>query len=78
MRNESRILVDEVILPDVSVHWHAAMGDISMGIQSAGRERTRREWESLVKKAGLRLEHVHTYGVTLYNSILVLGLPEIH
>ncbi|KAL5347912.1 hypothetical protein ACLOAV_007323 [Pseudogymnoascus australis] len=74
MSSESRILIDEVVLPDVDVHWHAAMGDISMGVLLAGKERTRREWEALVAASGLRLVGVHTYSVSLYNSIIVLGL----
>lgn len=74
MSSESRILIDEVVLPDVDVHWHAAMGDISMGVLLAGKERTRMEWEALVAASGLRLVGVRTYSVSLYNSIIVLGL----
>ncbi|OBT64987.1 hypothetical protein VE03_05648 [Pseudogymnoascus sp. 23342-1-I1] len=74
MSSESRILIDEVVLPDVNVHWHAAMGDISMGVLFAGKERTRTQWEALVAESGLRLVGVHTYSVSQYNSIIVLGL----
>ncbi|KFY18194.1 hypothetical protein V492_00082 [Pseudogymnoascus sp. VKM F-4246] len=74
MSNESRILIDEVVLPDVNVHWHAAMGDISMGVLFAGKERTKTQWEALVAESGLRLVGIHTYSVSLYSSIIALGL----
>jgi demethylsterigmatocystin 6-O-methyltransferase len=74
MNSESRILIDEVVLPDVNAHWHATMSDITMGILFGGRERTRFEWEALVEKSGLHLAQIHTYNVSLYNSIIVLEL----
>lgn len=74
MNRDSRILIDEVVLPDFNVHWHAAMGDMSMGILFAGKERTRKQWENLVEKSELRLVEVQTYNVSLYNSVTVLGL----
>lgn len=74
MNADSRILIDEVLLPEMNVHWHAAMADISMGIMFGGKERTRKQWEDLVDQAGLRLEQVHTYNLLTYNSIVVLAL----
>ncbi|KFY43015.1 hypothetical protein V494_02134 [Pseudogymnoascus sp. VKM F-4513 (FW-928)] len=74
MSKESRILIDEVVLPNVNVHWHAAMGDISMGVLFAGKERTKTQWEALVAESGLRLVGIHTYSVSLYSSIIALGL----
>lgn len=72
MSLDSRLLIDEVVLPDVGVHWHAAMADISMGILFGGKERTREQWEGLVEKAGLKLAWIHTYKESTYNSIIVL------
>ena len=37
---DSRILVDEVVLPDTGVHWQVTMADISMMIGLGGKERT--------------------------------------
>ena len=72
MSAESRILIDEVVLPDVNVHWHAAMQDISMGILLGGKERTKTQWEKLVEQAGLKIAQVHTHDISLYHSIIVL------
>ncbi|KFY19011.1 hypothetical protein V493_08197 [Pseudogymnoascus sp. VKM F-4281 (FW-2241)] len=72
MSSESRILIDESVLPDVNTNWHAAMADIMMGVLFAGKERTKEQWEKLVAKSGLRLADIHTYNVLEYNSIIVL------
>lgn len=72
MGKESRILIDEVVLPDANVHWHAAMQDISMGILLGGKERSRAQWEKLVGQAGLKITELHTYDTSLYHSIIVL------
>jgi len=74
MSSESRILIDEVVLPEVDVHWHAAMTDITMAILFGGKERTRKQWDDLVKQSGLRLVQIHTYSPSLYSSIIVLEL----
>ena len=39
MDGDSRILMDEVVLPDANVPWQAAMQDISMNIQFGGKIR---------------------------------------
>jgi demethylsterigmatocystin 6-O-methyltransferase len=47
MGEESHILIDEVVLPDVNAHWHAAIQDISMAILFGGKERSKlngRNW----------------------------------
>ena len=72
MDTESRILIDEVVLPDVNVHWHAAMQDISMGILLGGKERSKAQWEKLVEQAGLKIAQVHTHDISQCYSIIVL------
>ena len=74
MNADSKVLIDEVVLPEMNAHWHAAMADIAMGIVFGGRERTLRQWEDLVEQVGLRLEQVHTYNLLTYNSIVILAL----
>ena len=74
MNKNSRVLIDEVVLPDVNAHWHGTMGDLMMMILYAGKERTRSQWEKLVSDSGLKISLVHTYNVSGHNSILVLEL----
>lgn len=72
MDADSRILMDEVVLPDVNVPWEAAMQDISMNIQFGGKERTRSEWDSLIEKSGLKVADVRTYNVSSCATVIVL------
>ncbi|KIW19666.1 hypothetical protein PV08_00240 [Exophiala spinifera] len=72
MDSDSQILADEVFLTDVNVPWPASTQDISMNILFGGKERTRREWASLMEKSGLKLVDVRTYNPSTCAAILVL------
>ena len=69
---DSRILLDEVVLPDENTPWQASMQDISMKILFAGRERTRSEWSGLIERSGLNLVDIRTYDVSSCASVIVL------
>ncbi|KAJ9610291.1 hypothetical protein H2200_005068 [Cladophialophora chaetospira] len=71
-RGESRILIDEVVLPDMGAPWQAFMQDLSMGILFGGKERTRAEWEALVGKAGLSIAEVKIYSPTSCAGVIVV------
>ncbi|KAJ9325574.1 hypothetical protein DTO027B5_6314 [Paecilomyces variotii] len=74
MSADSRILIDEVVLPDTGAHWQATMADITMMINLGGKERTAHQWKSVADSAGLRVEGIHTYVSSSYMSIVVLAL----
>lgn len=74
MAPDSRILIDDVVLPDTGANWMAAMNDISMMIAFAGKERTQKQWHALADRAGLRVEHFHTYIASTYMAIVVMTL----
>lgn len=74
MDGDSRILIDEVDLPDTGAHWQATMADISMMIGLGGKERTNQQWKSLADRVGLRIEGIHTYAASTYTSIIILAL----
>ncbi|GAD98551.1 hypothetical protein PVAR5_7246 [Paecilomyces variotii No. 5] len=74
MSSDSRILIDEVVLPDTGAHWQGTMADITMMINLGGKERTVHQWKSLADSAGLRVEQIHTYISPSYTSIVVLAL----
>lgn len=73
MDANSRILIDEVVLPDTGARWQATMADISMMIGLGGKERTVQQWHTLADSAGLQVEHIHAYTASTYTSIVVLG-----
>jgi demethylsterigmatocystin 6-O-methyltransferase len=70
--DDSRILLDEVVLSDTGAHWQSTMADLSMMVVFAGAERTSRAWNRLVAKAGLKIGHVHTYDAKRGYSVIVL------
>jgi demethylsterigmatocystin 6-O-methyltransferase len=74
MAADSRILVDEIVIPDMGAHFEATMQDLAMMNMCAGKERSKQQWLSLVDRAGLRIEEIHTYIPSTYTSVLVLAL----
>ncbi|KAJ5975130.1 hypothetical protein N7481_008837 [Penicillium waksmanii] len=66
---DSAILIDEMVLPNSGVHWHATQVDMAMMSSLASLERTTEQWHTLLEKAGLRIVEIHTYSAR-YNSIL--------
>ncbi|KAJ5669145.1 S-adenosyl-L-methionine-dependent methyltransferase [Penicillium macrosclerotiorum] len=74
MSAESRILIDEVVLPDTGAHWQATMADITMMIGLGGKERTAQQWQALADLSGLQIELIHTYTASTYTSVIVMAL----
>jgi demethylsterigmatocystin 6-O-methyltransferase len=70
MAPESRIMIDEVFLPDSKVPWQCAFMDLTMTSSLGGCERSKEEWGSLLDRAGLRIVGVHTYDDVRRNSII--------
>ncbi|KAJ5236461.1 hypothetical protein N7489_006552 [Penicillium chrysogenum] len=71
MGPDSRVLIDDAVLPDTGANWKSAMADLAM-MTFAGKERTKYQWESLAESAGLRVEQIHTYVASTYTAVLVL------
>ncbi|KAI0409172.1 S-adenosyl-L-methionine-dependent methyltransferase [Xylaria palmicola] len=72
MTAESRILVDEMILPKKDAPWRAAQQDFIMGTCVAAQERTRDEWLALFDRAGLKVERLWKYTEELSDYLIVL------
>jgi demethylsterigmatocystin 6-O-methyltransferase len=68
---DSRIVIDEVVLPDTGVPWQAAYLDITMMSTFGSVERTKTEWESLLHQAGLKIVDIHNYDDTKMQSVIV-------
>ncbi|KAI0529963.1 S-adenosyl-L-methionine-dependent methyltransferase [Xylaria digitata] len=71
MTQESRILIDEIVLPERGAHWRVTQLDIAMGGCFAGMERSRVEWEILLGKANLGILKVVKYGEQLGDCIII-------
>jgi demethylsterigmatocystin 6-O-methyltransferase len=75
LSSESRIVIDEVVLPDTNVPWQCAFMDLSMSASLGGCERSREEWESLLSRAGLQIEDIDTYDAVRRHSVII-AVPE--
>ncbi|KAL9086805.1 MAG: hypothetical protein Q9165_006952 [Trypethelium subeluteriae] len=71
MSSSSRILVDEMVLPDTGVHWQAAQADLTMMAALGSRERTRGQWHTLLVAADLEILQILQYGPASQESIIV-------
>lgn len=71
MRQKSRILIDEMVLPNSGVDWAATHTDLTMMACLAAKERTQQQWERLLDDAGLMIEKQRSYngGWSGYESI---------
>jgi hypothetical protein len=69
----ARIALLEMVLPEVGADLPGASFDMQMFMGSRGRERTLKEWTSLLDRAGITLEEV--VGLQSFGNILVL-LPK--
>ncbi|PVH84224.1 o-methyltransferas-like protein [Cadophora sp. DSE1049] len=74
MRKDSRILIDEIVLPKVGVSTEAMEMDLMMMACFGALERTQGQWENLVERAGMRIVERYVYNAMLYNTVLVLAL----
>ncbi|KAL4809458.1 O-methyltransferase-domain-containing protein [Aspergillus unguis] len=76
MAKDSRILIDDAVVPETNAPWQPALADLAMMIMMGGKERTRTQWAMLAEQAGLRIAHIHQYSNDLVNfhSVVVLAL----
>ena len=72
MSKVSRILIDEMILPNVGTNWQAAQLDIGMMSSLAAMERSENQWRALLDSAGMLIEEVYTYTEELRDSVIVV------
>ncbi|KAI1129770.1 S-adenosyl-L-methionine-dependent methyltransferase [Nemania abortiva] len=72
MTSSSRILVDEMIMPEKGAPWRATQQDFIMGACVAAQERTYDEWLALFDRAGLRIERMWKYTEELSDYLIVL------
>jgi len=74
MSSDSRILIDDAVLPNTGAVWQETMADLALMASCGGVERTTRQWESLADSAGLKVEQVHSYVASTYTAVVVLAL----
>lgn len=72
MGAESRLLIDEMVLPNQGVHWWNGCLDLRMYAMLGEMERNEDQWESLLGRCALRVVETRTYMPVMRNSVLVV------
>ena len=70
----SKVLINENVIPDTGAHWQATALDIVMMADFAAKERTERQWHTLIESAGLRIVKIWTVQ-TSTESLIECELP---
>lgn len=72
----SRLLIDEMVIPEVGVTEKAAARDWTVGSCLASKERTEAEWREVLEEVGLALVHTYTYIPTTHEAVMDVRLHE--
>ena len=72
MTADSRILIDEMIMPEKGAPWRATQQDFIMASVLAAKERSRSEWLSVFDSAGLRIDSLWKYTEELSDHLISL------
>lgn len=74
MSPNSLLLIHEKAMPETNVPWVAAIGDMTMMTAFSSAERTKKEWESLLNKAGFKINAVwKPEGTSAQQLVLIEG-----
>lgn len=76
MTADSVLLIDEMVLPETGVSAIAASIDLTMLSSLASAERTKGEWEELLKDIGLEMVKSYTYNERTYETVMDIRLPK--
>ncbi|KAI9708795.1 MAG: hypothetical protein M1820_003750 [Bogoriella megaspora] len=71
MGQESRILIDEMVVPAVGAHWQATQLDLTMMAALGSKERTKEQWYALLEAAGLKIERILPYTEPFKDSVII-------
>jgi demethylsterigmatocystin 6-O-methyltransferase len=71
MAADSRLVVDDIVVPDVGACTAACQLDFIMMASIAGKKRTRAQWYDLLGKAGFRIVDVRKYSEPMGDSLIV-------
>lgn len=74
MSADSRILIDDMVLPNTGVHWWSACLDLHMFTMLGALERNVDQWHTLIERAGLKVLDTKTYVPMLRHSVIMAAL----
>lgn len=68
MSSWSRLWIVDTVVPEINAPWQIALQDINM-MSFGGMERSRSQWEILLRKAGLRITRIWTSDLAVHSVI---------
>lgn len=74
LAEDSRVLIDETVVPDQGADLWVAGQDLNMMLLLGAMERRKDDWIALLDRAGLKIVDIKTYGPVTKNSIIVAML----
>lgn len=77
MSEDSVILIDEIVVPDIGAGRRATQLDMTMLAALAGQERSRSEWKELLDQAGLDIVDITPYIDEIGESVIA-AVPKNH
>ena len=72
MAPDSRIIVDEMVIPDKGAHSYATIMDLAMMIMFGSLERTKEEFVEIFQRAGLILNRDFLYNPNQADTVMEL------
>ena len=70
----SKILINEIVLPDRGAAWLNTALDLELMSLVGARERTKAEWESIVRAAGLKIVGIFKRAID-DDNVIEIELP---
>ncbi|KAI0869649.1 S-adenosyl-L-methionine-dependent methyltransferase [Hypoxylon argillaceum] len=77
MSEDSVLLVDEMILPEMGTEPPVAAIDLTMLTSRGGMERTEAQWQHTFEVAGLELHRTYVYNPANHESVMEVRLPRL-
>ncbi|OTB01849.1 hypothetical protein M426DRAFT_265362 [Hypoxylon sp. CI-4A] len=71
MTEESKLLIDEMVLPERGAQWRSVQYDIIMGTSLAAMERSYNDWAAIIDRAGLKIQMVWKHTKELDEAVIV-------
>ena len=73
MGPDSVILLNEMMLPNEGVDWHATQIDLAMMVCLASIERTESMWSTLLDSVGLKILSARTFEPAYHETIIAVA-----
>ena len=77
MSEDSHLILDEVVMPQLGLGWKQASMDLAMMTMLAAKERTEDEFERLLNGAGLTIKEIRTYDEDYGDSLIIAKLQPV-